>query len=151
MKKQTRMLVIFVAAAVLLLGIGQYFLRNQTSLKLPDFSVRNVFNPDEANISPTVEIKPEILVIDFGNGRRITGQASSQTAYQALVKVAKDNNMNVEVKQYKYGVMVTKIGDIANTQSSGWMFAVNGKPGQIAADRFVVHPGDNVEWKFTKF
>ncbi|MBI3380186.1 DUF4430 domain-containing protein [Candidatus Gottesmanbacteria bacterium] len=151
MKKQTRMLVIFVGAAVLLLGIGQYVLRNQINLKLPNISVRDVFKPDEANISPTEVISSETLSIDFGNGQKVTGQAITQNAYQSLVKVAKDNNMKVEVKQYKYGVMVTKVGDVANSPNSAWMYAVNGKPGQIAADRYIVHPGDKVEWKFTKF
>lgn len=151
MKNQTRLLVITCAVVVLLLGAAQYILRNQTSLKLPNLSVRNVLKPDEVTLFPTQAANSESVTIDFGNGQKLNGQVFIQNAYQALLKIAKDNNMTVEVKQYKYGVLVTKVGNIANTQNSAWMYTVNGKPGQIAADRFIVHPGDLVEWKFSKF
>lgn len=151
MKKQTRVLVITVAAVVLLLGGAQYILRNQASLGgLPNLSVRNVFKPQETVATPTEAPRTETVNIEFGNGKKLTGEVSTQSAYQALVAVAKDNGMTVETKQYKYGVLVTKVGDRTNTNNSSWMYWVNGKQGQIASDRYVIHPGDRIEWKFTK-
>ncbi len=150
MKKQTRVLIITAVAAVLLLGGAQYILRNQASMGLPNLSVRNVFKPQETVATPTEAPKSETVNIDFGNGQKLTAEVSTQSAYQALVTAAKKNNMTVETKQYKYGVMVTKVGDSANTNNSSWMYWVNGKQGQIASDRYVIHPGDRIEWKFTK-
>lgn len=151
MKNQTRFFLAGVAVVILLVILAQYILRSQTSLKLPKLSTRNFLQSGETIISPTVVVASETVIIDFGNGQKLTGEATTQNAYQALVKVAKDNNLLVKVKEYKYGVMVEKIGDTAGTQNSAWMYSVNGKPGQIAADRYIIYPGDKVEWKFTKF
>lgn len=151
MKKQTRVLFIIIVLVILIAAVVQYILRNQTNLKLPNFQPRNLSNVEETVIPSEKVVDTETVSIDFGNGQKITGQVSTQSAYQALVRVAKDNNLSVEVKQYKYGVMVEKIGEMKNSSQVAWMYSVNGKPGQIAADRYVIYPGNKVEWKFTKF
>lgn len=136
--------------AVLIIGIAQYILRNQTNLQ-PTLLKKNSTITNETVISSTETYKKETINIDFGNGQKLTGQVYTQNPYQALVKVAKDNNMSVEVKQYEFGIMVDKIGNIANSKNSAWMYTVNDKPGQIAADRYLIYPGDKIDWKFTKF
>lgn len=151
MKKQTRSLLLVTAIVVVLLGIAQFILRNQTNFKLPNLQIRNVSQPKEAVVSPTQIVQVETVNIDFGNGKKISEKVYTQNAYQALVDAAKQNNLAVTVKQYKYGVMVIKVGDTANAPNSAWMYSVNGKQGQIAADRYVIYPGDKVEWTFSKF
>lgn len=151
MKKQTRLFIIVVVVLILTVGVAQYILSNQTNFKLTDFQKRNLSEVSETVVSPKETVKAENVSIDFGNGQKMTGQVSTQSAYQALVKVSKDNSLNVLVKQYKYGVMVEKVGEAANSKNSAWMYWVNGKPGQIASDRYIIYPGDKVEWKFSKF
>lgn len=151
MKKQTRLLLFIVFIVILFLGLAEYILRNQTDLKLPNLQTTNSFQPNVVSASPTPVVKVEYVSVDFGNGQKLTGQVYVQNAYQALEKVAKDNKIAVSAKQYKYGVMVTKVGDTANSSNTAWMYAVNGKPGQIAADRYIIYPGDKVDWKFSKF
>lgn len=150
MKKQTKLFLTTVVV-VLIVGVAQYILRNQTNLESTDFQKKNLSITNEAIISPTETFQRQVINLDFGNGQKFSGQVNTQNAYQALARIAKDNNMTVEIKQYKYGIMVEKVGNIANNQNSAWMYAVNGKPGQIAADRYVINPGDKVDWKFTKF
>lgn len=139
-----------VLVVALLVGLAQYILRSQTTLRLPDFAARNFLQPEESAVSPTGVVASETVSIDFGNGQRLTGQVSTQSAYQALVRIAKDNNLEMVVKQYKYGVMVEKVGEIANSQKAAWMYSVNGKPGQIASDQYVIYPGDKVEWEYQR-
>lgn len=150
MKKQTKGLLTVIVIVILIAVGAQYILRSQTNLTLPNFQQRNLFKLEESTNPTETVINIEKVSIDFGNGQKLNGEAATQSAYQALVKVAKDNNLSVEVKQYKYGVMVEKVGDVGGTQNSAWMYFVNGKPGQIAADRYVLHPGDKVEWVFQR-
>lgn len=90
------------------------------------------------------------ITVDFGQGNKITERAFGQTAYQVLVEVAKVKNWQVEAKDYKYGKMVEKIGDKSASKDYFWLYKVNGRAGQIASDRFVVYPGDNIEWVYVK-
>jgi len=151
MKNQTRFLAVAAVAVILLAGAAQFILRGQKSVNLTNLPVNNVFKPEEVAISPTpLTIKTESVLVDFGNGRKIKGEVATQSAYQALVITAKKNDMEVEAKEYKYGMRVTKIGDTANSSDHYWTYSVNGKPGQIAADRYVIHPGDKVEWVYKK-
>lgn len=150
MKNQTRMFIYIVAAVILFLGAFQYFSQGKVNLTLPDLGRQSIFKP-EGSLTPVESLKVENVSIDFGNGQKLTGQVSTQSAYQALVQVAKDNNKTVEVKQYKYGIMVTKVGDAESKDSAGWVYSVNGKQGQIAADRYIIYPGDQVLWEFKKF
>ncbi len=152
MKKQTKLLIITVFIAVAVAGIFQYYFQKPNSLPFSELTGRDFFRTESAATPvPVVKVNTETINIDFGNGKRLSGEVSTQSAYQALEQVAKSNNLQVVAKQYKYGVMVEKIGDIGSTQNSAWMYSVNGKPGQIAADRYVIYPGDTVEWKFSKF
>lgn len=151
MKNQTRMLIYVVAVVVLLAGTFQYFSQGKINLTLPNLEGRNALKPDDNLSAPTEALKVQNVSIDFGNGQKLTGEVSTQSAYQALAKVVNDNNIKVEAKQYKYGIMVTKVGDVESAATTGWMYSVNGKPGQIAADRYIIYPGDQVLWEFKKF
>lgn len=92
----------------------------------------------------------EKVNIDFGGGKVMTAQVESANAYEALVKAAKINNIQIERKEYKFGSLVTKIGEKANNNSFAWIYYVNGKTGQFSAEKFIVHPQDVVDWKYEK-
>lgn len=149
MKNQTRVLVIVAALVVLIVGAAQFMLGKQGT-KLSDLQVNNIFKPEETAVSPTQSVKTESVVVNFGSGKMIKREVVAQSAYQALLIAARENNINVEAKEYKYGFLVTKIGETANSADRAWMYSVNGKPGQIAADRYVIYPGDKVEWVYKK-
>lgn len=150
MKNQTRLLIIAALVFVLAVSAVQFIWRGSVNLTLPEISTRSIFKLNEAETKTEPE-KIESVMIDFGNGKTVKGKVSTQNAYQALAALAAEKNLSVETKQYKYGLMVTKIGDTASSGNSGWTYTVNGKPGQIASDRYIIYPGDIIEWKFTKF
>jgi hypothetical protein len=103
--------------------------------------VGGVYKPD--SVAKTVSI-------DFGNGKKITGTVQARTAFEALEIVAKDHQISIKTKQYQFGVMVESIGGQTNQNGLGWMYRVNGKAGQIAADRYNLTPKDQVEWLYGK-
>ena len=46
--------------------------------------------------------------------------------------------------------MVTKVGSKENSGEKAWTYSVNGKAAQIASDKFLVYPGDKIEWVYNE-
>lgn len=90
------------------------------------------------------------ISVDFGGGSVINGRLEAATAYDALQKVALQNNIKVDAKQYDFGVLVNSIGDKANTKDLAWIYYVNGKSPEVGADKYELKEGDKVEWKYVK-
>lgn len=150
MNKKTKQWFVAVVVVVLVIGIVQYLGKSVNNINIPSVSVRSLPKEENTTVSQIPQTKTELVTIDFGNGKKITGEVSTQSAYQALLQVAKANNLEISTKRYKFGVMVEKVGETGMSPSYFWSYSVNGKPGQIAADRFVINPGDKVEWVYTK-
>lgn len=152
MKKQTKILVSVLVIVLVSVGIGHVILRSQGSVTVPTFQVRSPFIPDAPTsfLSPSPVSSEVTVSLDFGDGQKITAQTQAPNAYQALVNVGKQKGFRIEVQQYKYGVMVTGIGDKKGTDQLIWRYKVNGKGGDVASDRFIIHPADTVEWVYVK-
>lgn len=152
MKKQTQILISVLVIVLVIVGISQVVLRSRENVSVPTFQVRSPFTP----VSPTSFLSPSPVLqdiavsIDFGDGKKITTKTQAQNAYQALATVGKEKGFTAEVQQYKYGVVVTSVGEKKGTVPFFWMYKVNGKKGEIASDRFIIHPGDTVEWIYVK-
>lgn len=71
------------------------------------------------------------------------------TPYDALVLIAKNNNLELQTKQYDFGIFVEGVGDQKMTKDKAWIYYVNGKSGEVASDTYVLKQGDIVEWKYT--
>lgn len=166
-KKNNKLLLFAVVAGILLILAGQLLFRQKKNIEpVQEQGNRDITNEvsdlktKEENITGekvelSVTIKPTVatsanLIIDFGNGQIITGEGTSNTVFGNLEEVAKKNSLKIEVKKYQYGNMVVKIGDLANSGNSYWSYTVNGKPGMIAAEKYVVYPGFKIEWKYIK-
>lgn len=89
------------------------------------------------------------VTIDFGN-KKETASVQAATAYQALLEIAKKQQIPLKTKQYDFGVFVQAIGDKENTKDMAWIYFVNGKAGTVAADKQPVTSGDTVEWHYMK-
>ena len=152
MKKQTQILISVLVIVLVVVGIGQVILRNRANVSVPTFQVRSPFTPVSSTpfLSPSPVPQEVTVSIDFGDGRQVTAKTQAPSAYQALVTAGKEKGFTVEVKQYKYGVVVTGIGEKKDAAPFFWMYKVNGKKGEIASDRFITHPGDTVNWVYTK-
>ncbi len=154
MKKQrSYLLLIGIIAVLTIVGLVQYFIRGQTELNLPISGSRSLdFSQNDLKENPTLAPTKAlaIVVVDFGNGRKISAKTSARNVYEALLEIAKEKGFNVETKQFKYGVLVEKIDNVGNTKDSYWTYFVNNKMGEVAADRYLIYPSDKVEWKYQK-
>lgn len=155
MKKQIKVL-FTILGTVLVIGVlgfvwWEYQGINRVSLDKPIPSERSLdVNKALNNVTVPPKLSGERVNIDFGGGKIITAQVESINAYDALLKAAKINNLKVENKEYKFGSIVTQIGDKANNSSFAWIYYVNGKTGQFSAEKFIIHPQDVVDWKYEK-
>lgn len=148
MKNQTKVLLAVLTVIIAVVIGSQIYLKKQPGTTLPSES-KTTFNSEAAlETSPTPDKNMISISLDFGNGKKISSSLFAQTAFDALEKIAKENNLVLVKKDYKFGIMVSKVGDKENGGGASWMFYVNGKASDLAGDRHVVYPGDKIEWKF---
>lgn len=91
------------------------------------------------------------LTIDFGNKEiksfdLVVG--SEDTAFSVLKTTVEKENINLQIKQYDFGVFIEKIGDFESTAKKSWIYYINNESGQIAADQAKIKNGDKIEWKY---
>jgi hypothetical protein len=93
--------------------------------------------------------KPSVSVaLNYGDSFVTYDGVHAETAFDALSAVCTGNNIVLEKKQYDFGVFVEKIGDKANTNDKAWIYYVNGKSGEVAADKQALISGDTIEWRY---
>ncbi len=73
----------------------------------------------------------------------------ASTPYEVLVLIARKNNIELQTKQYDFGIFVEGIGEQKMTKDKVWIYYVNGKSGEVASDKYILKQGDIVEWKYT--
>lgn len=107
-------------------------------------------------VAPTSVVKRVegiTLILDFGEGEISTFsgiKVVEKTVFSALKKVIDDKKLELKTKEYSFGNLVTQIGDKVNTKEKAWIYFVNGKSGEVAADKKEVKDGDIIEWKYMK-
>src|SRR3989338_980046 len=133
--------ILIILGTVLVIGVlgfvwWEYQGISRVSLDKPISSERSLDVNKAINsaTSTPVTATGEKVNIDFGGGKLVTAKVESSNAYEALVKAAKINNLQIERQEFKFGSLVTKIGDKANSNSFAWIYYVNGKTGQISAE-----------------
>ena len=107
------------------------------------------------NLVPTDEIKKVgvTLVLDFSDGKISTYsgiKTKEKTVFAVLKKVTEDKKIEMKIKEYSFGNLVEQIGKEKNTKDHAWIYFVNGKAGEAAADKKEVKDGDVVEWRYIK-
>ncbi len=95
------------------------------------------------------------LMIDYGNGTLKTFERSlspNETMLQLLTDAAKESGIGLETKNYgSLGVLVVQIGQMKNGDGEKyWQYWVNNIAPPLGADKYIVQPGDVIEWKFIK-
>lgn len=126
---------------IMCIVLGVLFVKNGLEAKNEKKTVTS-----QTRVAPSVSI-----TIDTGKATEFfTASVSATTPYEALVMGAEQGKRTVATKQYDFGKFVTGIGDVVSTTEYGWIYYVNAVSGNVAADKYELKPGDQVEWKFEK-
>lgn len=136
MKKATYGIIIVLI--VILAGIGIVLFQKQSSIP--------------AQLNPPIEQSAiPVITLNIFDGVKTATYSSiqAQTPYEALTKIATQEQISVKTKQYDFGVFVEAIAGIESTKDKAWIYYVNGKSGEVASDKYILKQYDTVEWKYT--
>lgn len=94
-----------------------------------------------------------LYIIDKGEGALSQYQiviADDSTVFSLLEELAERENFEIETTLYpEMGVFVESINGLkGGKDNKWWLYWVNDKLGEVAADKKEVKEGDKVEWKF---
>jgi hypothetical protein len=103
--------------------------------------------------SPTQAATQKLeLSIVFDDGRVVDYSKeesnNQETAFSILKEAADANSLNLDTQQYDFGVFVKSINGKVSSADKSWIYFVNGKSGQVAADKYELKPADKVEWRY---
>jgi hypothetical protein len=127
--------------AILILGF--FVIRNTQNVQKENPKTQT---PAETNAAKTTAT----LVLDDGARIATYSGVTAQNAFEILTIVTEKEHIPVVSKQYDFGIFVQKIGDKESGTVMAWIYSVNGKSGEVAADKAALTTGDIVEWKYTK-
>ncbi|MFH1280414.1 MAG: DUF5667 domain-containing protein [Candidatus Beckwithbacteria bacterium] len=105
-----------------------------------------VFTPEklvEGLVNVTIKIDDGEAIVEFTD-------SESKTALELLNKGAEANDIEVIIKEYDFGSLVTAIGDKENSVEKAWIYYVNGESATVGADQYELKDGDVIEWKYEK-
>jgi len=101
-----------------------------------------------------------VLATGFLTGCEFKGNntVSTETAEQKVIEydgvegktafdLLKEKNQ-VEADQQSFGVMIKSINGLAATDKEFWLYSINDKPADIAADKYTTKPGDKIKWEY---
>lgn len=103
--------------------------------------------------APQVKVeqpKLQTQIVIENEETRKEATVSAKTAFEALQNLAKQENLDLKTKQYDFGVFVEGIGGVENTKEKAWIYFINGKSAEVAADKYELKNGDIIEWKYIK-
>ena len=133
---------------IIYLLIGLVIALSAVRLVFPKTQVTK-FAPSIVTSSPVAQLSTTVM-IDFGDKQVTYSGIVSPNAYLALVEAAKQDNLEVETKDYDFGVMVEKVGSYQSDSQHAWLYYINGTAGDVAADQKLLGVGDRLEWKYEK-
>lgn len=110
---------------------------------------------DEGDRVLGIEAEPVTAVkvgVDFGDEEveRKIEVGEGESAFEVLEKLADKKGYELVTKKYDFGVMVEAIDGRGNSRKKSWIYFVNGKAGEVAADQLKLKEGDVVEWRYVE-
>lgn len=109
-----------------------------------------ISNPKKSATEVSQTLPAVTMTLDDGSSVATISGIRATTAYDALQQFSAARNLPLETDQFDFGVFVKKIGDKQSLRDMAWIFFVNGKSAEAAADKYLLNDGDSVEWKYIR-
>lgn len=148
------LIIIIGILATIFVSFGMNFLFNKEAKhfnKEVKYSVKSPKSDQERQA--LISQKKVLYIIDNGEEKVSQYQiipSENSTVFSLLNKLAETENFKIESTKYKeMGVFVESIAGLkGGTDNKWWQYFVNGKLGEVAADKKKVKEGDKIEWEF---
>ena len=136
--KKLKIISLFVLLVVLLIAAG-ILLDLSNRLTETDTSLDGEPSSEESKPSALVSM-PAVILLEA---------KATTTAFALLQQTASASGWAIKSTNYDIGVFIEAIGDRENGQdNSYWLYYVNEEMPMEAADKYLVAPGDKVEFRF---
>ncbi|MDD5627255.1 MAG: DUF4430 domain-containing protein [Patescibacteria group bacterium] len=144
-RKNITLSALFIISLLLLGGCGSQTNLNQ---KPAEQDAAQNLRTSPSDISK----KEATISINFGNDqvKNFTLEfLPEETVYNLLEKLANQNEINLETKQYDLGTLIEAIDGIKNGQDNKyWLYYVNGQMAPVGVTEQKVSPDDKIEFRF---
>ena len=144
-KRNITLSALFIISLLLLGGCG-----SQTNLdqKPAEQDVAQNLRTSPSEVSK----KEATLSINFGQDQIKSftlGFLPEETVYNLLEKLANQNEINLETKQYDLGTLIEAIDGIKNGQDNKyWLYYINGQMAPVGVTEQKISPDDKIEFRF---
>lgn len=125
----------------------------QSITKVPKFANKNL---KEILISKAKPVKLITVKLSINTGQKQLSYSVAvpreSTVYTLLKTASKTNHFSLRVSNYSYGVFVEEIAGVSNnpSQSTYWLYYINGKLASVGCSNQKVKEGDDVLWNYEK-
>lgn len=135
---------LLILAIVVFLGAFSFF--------ATDYFLEKSQKPPESPLKEAIEGQIT-YIINKGEGDvseyQIREIPEDSTVFSLLEQLSLRENFEIETNQYDFGIFVESIAGLrSGTDNKYWLYWVNDKLGEVAADKKKVKEGDKIEWKF---
>lgn len=137
---------------LIILG-GAIFIFTKNTINEKENKYQELKNQSEKLFKEVVD-KRISYIINKGEGAVLEYRfpvSEKATVFSMFQELSSKKNLALDFSDSQYGVFVKSIdGVLGGKDNKYWMYYVNGKSGEVAADKKEVNPGDKIEWKFEK-
>jgi len=158
----------FVVVLVVILFASKVAISNGDNLQQDKNIPQEAFIAQEVAVENTEqEVIPEIIQqveatttketvsITIDNGQDIKKEfvlelSTTTTVLALLQEACLTANLNLETKEYEFGIIVEAINNQKNGQDNKyWLYYVNNVMPQLTPDKIQVNPNDKIEFRFS--
>ena len=132
---------LFLILPLILVLVGLFYFFKPTSQKV------------STTVSPTLKVNQNKATINLVYDENRSDSfdynfVEGKTVFDALTELSNSHSFPIETQMYDFGVFVKSINNTQNTNDMSWIFFVNGKSADVAADKLELKNGDLIEWKY---
>lgn len=109
-----------------------------------------------AESSAAADAQEDIAVtVNVGGNESDGVQAATETVVvpvgASVTDALNGTTYTIVSENGEYGTFVTSINGVDATDTTAWVYTVNGEQATVGADEYVLNDGDVVEWTLTTF
>jgi len=112
-----------------------------------DNFVDNIYSTSKDNKIKESNENNQLAYLNVLDKSYMTSFNEGETVYDIMVRL-KDKGLYFDYKKYpSLGVFVTEINGIQDGSGKYWIYYINNKEAQVGVSRYVVKPGDIIDWE----
>ena len=122
------------------------------SLSACSFTSSDISSDNQASVETPPTIQKVEITINSGNQQVYTSSIDFEqdlTAFRLLEQSVQEHSLNLETKDYDFGVLIETIDGKTNGHDNKyWLYYVNDEMPMVSVDKYQLKADDKVEFRF---